>query len=285
MTPIVMELRGRLGNQLFCFATATAISKSLDLPVSFSARFADSNLDILSFDLDMNFVEPGRVLLAYQRSRIMRGFRKFTGCRDVVQESSYRFDESIFRVKRGQTLRGHFQSPRYFGHLRSELTSIFSRVRKPSASFMELSSQLGSEYWVAVQVRGGDYFSHQDKFTMPDRDYYRVALSEVHREGEGIVIVFTDDANHAHQMVPGADHYIVGGRDLSPAESLVLAKSATSMVGTNSTFSWWTGFLMQEQSTKVFPKKWFKHEKFTEEDLFPYDFLLLNNFPSEVYGG
>ena len=277
MRAVTMELRGRLGNQLFCWATAKAISISRKQDVVFSFRFADPHRDILTFDTQIKIAEPGRVLMAYQNSKSLEWIRNTVGFRAVVQESGHRFDEGVLRVKSGQTLRGHFQSPKYFDTYRSELTAELASLRSPSREFLSLFEELSSCEWLAVQVRGGDYFQHQDKFVIVGAEYYSTAVERARSVGLSRIVVFTDDLEHAQRMVPGADSFIVGGVDLSPGESLLTSQTASMLIGTNSSFSWWTGYLMKEQTPKVFPRSWFKHPKLSEDDLFPRDFLLLDN--------
>lgn len=277
MRPVTMELRGRLGNQLFCWATAQAVSIERGVEIVFSGRFAHSEMDVLAFDTEINIVDPGRILLAYQRSRALRSIRDATGWRAVIQESGHGFDPAVLLVRAGQTLRGHFQSPRYFHAHRSQITSMLASLKQPSLAFRRIYAEIASNDWIAVQVRGGDYFDHLDKFLIPGADYYSSALALARSTGLSQVVVFTDDLQHAQRLVPDAEMFIVGGVDLSPAECLVLSKCASALVGANSTFSWWTGYLMEESVQKIFPKKWFRASALTEADLFPEDFFLLDS--------
>ncbi len=273
-SPVIVELRGRLGNQLFCWATGTAIAKRRDLDVLFSTRFADSALDISDFCIPLPRKESSRLVQAYQRSKVLKGFREATGFKSVVQESGHVFDERILAVRGGQTIRGHFQSPQYFEAYRDEFSEILSSVKVPSQRFKELATELADVDWLAVQVRGGDYFQHFDKFVVVGDEYYKFAVDQAKCVGLHRVVVFTDDLAHAQRLFPNCDTFVVGNVDLSPAESLLLAKSATALVGTNSTFSWWSAYLMSPDRMKIFPSRWYQPGFLGEETLFPDDFAL-----------
>jgi hypothetical protein len=276
--PVTVELRGGLGNQLFCWATGMSLAIERDLPIVFSTRFANLTLDIADLDVYLPVREPGRFTQAYQRSKFLRKFAGTTGFLRVISEAEYEFDDSGYRLHPGQTLRGHFQSPKYFDGNRAEILRMATQLKSKSSDFLKISRELDERNWVAIHVRGGDYFNHQDYFSIVGSDYYRRAIVRFRDEGIADFVVFTNDEQYARSLEIFERYTMITQNTLSAAESLILGSSARGLVGTNSTFSWWMGYLMVTENMKLFPYGWFVKEGLSETQLFPQDFAEARNF-------
>ena len=255
---ITVRLRGGLGNQLFQYATGTAVADRLGCPLFMETVDLAAVLPAdtpRTFELDW-LVDPQHVLVGSKpglsRRLLRRAARKASflpGSRTFV-EASFAFDPRIDEVPIGTTLDGYFQSWRYFASIADRLRSRLKTAapRSPWRTAMEESlAALGP--WVAVHVRRGDYLkAHNSAYHgLLGSAYYAAALAEVTRRGKDHrLVIFSDDPDAAvaligPQSIPiEAVHH---PSDVHPVESILLMSRAAAIVTANSSFSWWAGWL------------------------------------------
>lgn len=264
-----MELRGRLGNQLFGWATGYAISTDLGLKFCMSSRTVRGNLDLLDLDLGTPLCNEAGFADLYRRSVKLKWLRTLTGIGAVVEEESHEYDARVLRVRATQTLRGYFQSWRYFEHHRDVVVEKVSNLRSPSAAFRHKVSELEKDEWVAIHVRGGEYREKSDTFVQLSSVYYSKALERVANEFQNPrIVLFSDDIEYAKEVVPYFDETLSSEEIPSPAERLVLSMRADALVGANSTFSWWAAYGSQRVTRlNIFPADWFVADWLSESDL------------------
>jgi len=272
-----MELRGRLGNQLFGWATGYAISTDLGLKFCMSARTVRGNLDLLDLDLGTPLCNEGGIADLYRRSLKLKRARLFTGIGAVVEEGSHEYDPRVLGVRATQTLRGYFQSWRYFEHHRDVVVEKVSNLRAPSSSFREKLTALEQDQWVAIHVRGGEYRKKSDTFVQLGSAYYAQALETVQsRIRNPRIVLFSDDIEYAKEVVPQFDEALSSDEIPSPAERLVLSMRANALVGANSTFSWWAAYGQQKtNSIQIVPSNWFVANWLSESDLLYPDWIVI----------
>ena len=263
-------LRGGLGNQLFCWATAFAVSQRAGLPLeilSHSIRAKIGEADRRSFELDYFGIYSSDFSPADKKfgSR----FSSFRATRSkVVSESSFAFDPEILQIREPVTLQGYFQSASYFEDFREEIHAILWRNASLSSSALRLAEEFGHN-WTAVHVRRGDYERLHNVYSLPSAGYYHNGLEAVRRNSEATKsVVFSDNVDIARKLVPGAFQY-VGPSDLPRVgDSLMLMAMATNIVGANSSLSWWAAYLQpQNLGLKVFPHPWFVGDSPSAKDL------------------
>ena len=264
-----MELRGRLGNQLFNWATGYAISTDLGLKFCMSSRTVRGNLDLLDLDLGTPLCNEAGFADLYRRSVKLKWLRTLTGIGAVVEEESHEYDPRVLGVRGTQTLRGYFQSWRYFEHHRDVVVEKVSNLRAPSSPFREKLRALEQDQWVAIHVRGGEYREKSDTFVQLGSAYYAQALETVYRGLRSPrIVLFSDDIEYAKEVVPHFDETLSSEEILSPAERLVMSMRADALVGANSTFSWWAAYGSQRVTRlNIFPADWFVADWLSESDL------------------
>ena len=272
-----MELRGRLGNQLFTWATGYSVSTDLNLKFCMSDRTVRGNVDLLDLDLRTPMCRDSTLSDLYRRSQMLKAFRLQTGLGAVIEERSHEYDSSVMAARPTQTLRGYFQSWRYFDHPRGEISKRVSSLHSPSSAFRAVLSQLTGANWVAVHVRGGEYRQKRDTFIQLGRDYYGAAMDLVNGEiGKSRVVLFSDDIEYAREVVPYFAKTVSSEDIASPAERLVLSMLADALIGANSTFSWWAAYGASKRSgLNVFPSNWFVADWLSERDLIYPDWVTI----------
>jgi len=269
---VVVALNGGLGNQLWGWAAGFALSESLKLRLVLDAsglhqrRYQLSAVDTRSKirgNSEFNYL-PGahtfnRFLNRWLPSRLSEEF----------QERSFSFDDRFKEITQATLLRGFFQSPRYFEGYEAEIQSRVLSVTNLSArENLAIQLSLPKEF-IAVHIRLGDYLFSREVFPALESGYYRAGISEVRDVFPGApVVVFTDSLEQSRQILPRADAYIGPGTLSGPLDNLLAMSRASAIVGSNSSFSWWAGYLMDNRKcVRVFPKKWFEDPQVSSHEL------------------
>lgn len=227
--PIIMELMGGLGNQLFMVAAGLYFAQKTGRPLAILRIPHQENPHS-----SINYLDT-----------IFKQFPKITSIPEsfCVRIRENQVEKSISDVDKTLCciLNGYFQKTEY-------VTETFvSMLHLPPAN--KVSS-------VSMHIRGGDYKTvplHKvDLFA-----YRRKALLYTDTEKE--LTIFTDDVEYAKdilQMMNIKDY--VFSTSTNEVDDLVhLAATSDVLIGCNSTFSWWACYLSNKNTLKFLPKKWF----------------------------
>jgi len=103
---------------------------------------------------------------------------------------------------------------------------------------------------VAVHVRRGDYVGHPWYVDLTQTDYYEKALKEF---DEKDILVFSDDIAWCKEYFDGKYEYC---EETDPVKALNIMAGCKGVIMSNSTFSWWAGYLSTGKVTA--PKQWFR---------------------------
>jgi len=244
-----VKLAGGIGNQCFQFAFGRALQHR-GQQVQF--KFEDS---VRPYSLDQFNVN---ISLTSQLYGPIREFR----------EKTFAFDSDALEQSDGTFFNGCWQAERYFhdisAKLRAELT-----LKNISTKVSEMGSSLQSTETVFLHVRRGDYL--QQPFTdyhgLMGLDYYERAVQHIiSRVANPRFIVFSDDAEWCKQNLP---YEVVTG--FAAHEDLYLMSRCKHAVIANSTFSWWSAWLGDEQPDRIViaPSRWFAGAKLDTSEIIP----------------
>jgi hypothetical protein len=170
--------------------------------------------------------------------------------------------------KRPRIVRGYFQSPDLVSrnlHLYfDELNELTSSLREAS----ELSLILTSEV-VVLHIRRGDFLVNAEKVGLLKLDYFK---SQV--EPNTTPVIFTDaDESDLEVTTYFKDAVIFGEHLVDTWTSFALMSFAQNLVLSNSTFSWWAGFLARARGGEVkAPSPW------TRTPIYGKNYLHLDGF-------
>ena len=281
---ITVKLVGGLGNQLFIWATAYSISKKRNLDLIIDASECTQRgfeLGIFGIKAEIKPINPPDGILPTRFPKSQSNLLKlFRICRTKLRylrigrnfwERSGGFDPTVFSIPIGKTLRGYFQSYKYFEETSEEIRNYLITNITPSTHYQELLSTLNNRPWIAIHVRRPDYEDVQNVFALLDKSYYKKAIDLVGFARPNISkYVFSDDIVQAKLLLPDCDGYIGSENLTSVAETILLMSQAEAIIGANSSFSWWAAFLMKsEDSIRVFPEPWFIDQEFYTNELVP----------------
>lgn len=150
----------------------------------------------------------------------------------------------------------YVQSSKYWGNYSNEIRSMYSLGIKPIDA-------------VALHIRRGDYVDNSFYVNLWETDYYQKAISLFPNDK---FIVFCRDNQDPHSDKADRqwcrDHLdpLIGGRYELPSiynkehEDMNLMAGCKSIIGANSSFSWWAAFLnTNPDKTVIMPSrdKWY----------------------------
>ena len=276
-----INLNGGLGNQLFGWALAYSLSRTMGLQVGLNVK----NLHQRGFELT-NFNIPDISNITFStisnhsriRASLRRRFVKLRS-RDEFFESGFGFDQRVFESREKTTFNGYFQSWKYFHQYREEIVHQLQAPKNPSAKYLDFVKSLSEKKWIAIHVRRGDYVKFKNYHGLASSEYYTMSLDLVsHAIGDIDIVVFSDDISEAKKIVPNATQYICEEDISSPVENLILMSKATHFIGANSSFSWWAAYIGdQKEKINIFPRPWFAEKNIDTRDLLLPHWLTLGN--------
>jgi hypothetical protein len=269
VSPLIgVEIFGGLGNQMFQYAAALALSRRLgaelccDTHLQKHSRFRPLGLE--QFGLTWRECINPRArgaLRALGRCFGLGGQNPF-GAAAFFEEEEGRYNPEFARLRGACFLKGYFQSWRYFEGHEPEIRRAFDTGRLATARTAPLEARIrAAEQSVAIHIRRGDFSDTAKNAALRGPlgpEYYRAARAHI----EGSVkrptfFLFSDDvAAAAAELSDWPDLVPVAG--LSPHEDLRLMALCKHFIIANSTFSWWAAWLSAaEGKIVVAPSRWF----------------------------
>ena len=238
---------GRLGNQMFQYASLRGISRNrgYDFCVPNHNQVVK---DPYGFDLKIELFYPFNMVNV--RSHNIKILDR--GYAPIVEEKQFHFDEILFSMCPDEiSLAGFFQSEKYFKNIESEIREDFSFKDEILNPCKEMISSVGDA--ISLHIRRTDYLKNPNH-TELDIEYYISALEMF--EPNIPVIIFSDDIDWCkEQKIFDSDRFMIS-ESKDQYVDLCLMSLCKYHIIANSSFSWWGAWL--SNSNKVIaPIQWF----------------------------
>ena len=165
---------GRLGNQLFQFASTYGIAKKQGYQVAFPLEnmqepsvedFKDGITREVTFDIPKAFVLEEGILLP----------RKDIQTVYTVQEPYFHFSQELFTIPDSCDVTGYYQSEKYFKHIEAELRKLLTFKEEIYKKAFKIYSQIKYST-VSIHIRRGDYLGLEQFHPVCNPEYYQTAL-------------------------------------------------------------------------------------------------------------
>lgn len=257
---VTVELQGGLGNQLFGWATGLCLSTRIGADLVLNTR----NLKYRPYELD-NFLISHHVSTTDRNTHSRNGI--FKPSYNFI-EASFAHDDRIREINKSVTLRGYFQSPKYFQDISQTIRSQV-QLQSLSSNYFDLEAIVKRESTLAIHVRRGDYVGLENYHGLTTQNYFHKGIEIAHKLAHfEKVMVFSDDIQAARTVIDAADYYISSEQLPSAAETMILMSKCSALIGSNSSFSWWAGYLGDTPSSiRIFPRPWFAESNLDTRDL------------------
>lgn len=284
---VIVELMGGLGNQLFQYALGKTLAIKKGFQIKFDITFFRNN-NARHFNLEKFHTE---IEIASEKELNKYSYKEGTfGAisksldrlkpwyeRKVVREPAFRFSPDIWKINDNCTIKGYWQSEKYFLDIREKIKNEIKLIEKMSKDSRSLLETIKNEESVSIHVRRGDYVSNPITNAFHgicSEDYYRKAVTLIQQKNPGIsrFFVFSDDQDWVKRNFSiGVPFQTVGHKTVGQeCEDLILMSSCAHHVIANSSFSWWGAWLSDNPDKAVIaPEKWFNEADLDTRDLIP----------------
>jgi glycosyltransferase involved in cell wall biosynthesis len=289
-----VKLYGGLGNQLFQFAAALAISGDRRLILELDLKSSDGAIT--------KFILPPKVDVEIRNSRKLDSFLFLKLCNLNLRLSTIvtpSFPKRMSKMLLERTLRlflwmkyktftkviapmglgysniasprkhlyllGYFQSYIWSENfeVRNQLRNM--RLQRRSIPLDEMLQEINSNKVLAVHVRLGDYLNNP-QFGQLTSDYYRKAIQQALGVAKFEKLwIFSNNMVEARSKLNflndfGMEVKWVNDSEFTPPEVMTVLSNCSGLILANSSFGWWGARVSSVESQFVFaPKPWFEN--------------------------
>jgi len=253
---------GRLGNQMFQFASTVGIGKRKGYEARFpiencsgfrrigpidlnTGALSDVKCDLLDcFDIPREYFIPSSRLQIYS----------------PYSESIFEYDNRIESIPDGCNLSGYFQTEKYFIGSEDEIKKIFSFKKEIIEEGDRILNRIiGGRELVSIHIRRGDYTLYPDHHPTCNTGYYSEGIEKIKDiSGENVnIIIFSDDKKWCYENMGNqvGDNFIIPETENPYVELYMMTKCNYHIIA-NSSFSWWGSWLSDSKLTLA-PSQWF----------------------------
>ena len=237
---------GRLGNQLFQFASLYGISRKCEKIVAIPFDNTNSVNEILcdGSNISAKFSAPD---IFKKINKFLHKIESFNGKYKHISEPGFTFSQSVIDESREDCnidLNGYFQSPLYFYEYRKEILDLLA--------FKDSPKEKRDKPTVSIHVRRKDYLALSLNHPVCSMSYYAAAIDQFYGCD---FIVFSDDIEWCKSVFPKE---FIFSQNYTEEDDLRLMSECDHNIIANSTFSWWGAYLNQNKDRRIIaPKNWF----------------------------
>ena len=275
---VTVYLFGGLGNQLFQYAAGLAVAEETGTEL-FLKPFGQTSAVGREGEVGIRAFKTLGTLVSskvpdWLQEKLLRRFVTIT---DRFQLQGFFHRRGIFladcpelsQMRLGKhrhiRLMGYFQDSKYADSLIRQEKGIQLELMNPSPWFESLQESARLSGAIILHIRRGDYLNHANTMGVLDFEYFYNALKLIPQDDDSVFWIFSDSINAAQHFaifakLPETRTRIISATaELPDAESLILMSLGSALVISNSTFSWWAGYLNKKSQLVVAPTKWFKN--------------------------
>ena len=255
---------GRLGNQMFQFASLKGIARR-------------KGYDFMIPPFNANRIDNYSLHNCFELSNVSSGNLGFLdmGFAPMVSERQFHYDEEMHNLCPDDiSIFGFFKTDKYFKDIKSEVLEDFTFIEGILEPCKDFISNFNQEPFF-VHVRRGDpnlvdargfkwsYTQCSSQHPPQTIEYYEEALKNFPDNVPVIVVSDSPDWADEQEIFKGDRFFISQPEDKYPDGSytpyidLCLMSLCTGGIIANSSLSWWGAWLQQGRGTIVAPKNWF----------------------------
>lgn len=266
---ITVNIKGGLGNQMFQYACARALSLRNEdrLRLARSDYQGDVNREfsLLAFNINSEVVNTNSIpfylkLINRVRQKLTRNFY-------------VNFQPEVLKKKGNVYLDGYFQSEKYFTDFAEVIREDFELNGGLEGAAAIAAAQIQRDsHAVSLHVRRGDYVTHPDFGGIVTKEYYKRAIARITKEiPKAHLYIFSDEIDWCRENLRNTDKLtFVSQSDFKDYEELTLMSLCQHHIIANSSFSWWGAWLGKNESKIVIaPTRWANQNENWYNDIIP----------------
>lgn len=255
-----IQSAGRLGNILFIWAYA--LTKKVGEDPRKVTIFADKYHSRLNDDLHDIFCSLNSGLVTFETNNRLGLLLKSLDKVSNITPKTGRFIRKFLRIQiegedvltnEARILRGFFQSPEILSRIQPEVSQKLERILQQKCEQSDLEDKFAflREPYQAIHVRLTDYVGSE--FGVIDPNSQVQCL----RSDLNIVICTDGSVDEIASRINISDYTVLTPENTTAWETLAILSRAENLITTNSTLSWWSGFLALNRGKNVWiPQHW-----------------------------
>lgn len=284
---IITKIHGGLGNQMFQYAIAKAIAKKREdaykVDISFYPNQTLRKYQLSFFNIKESIATLDEVNNLKGKDNLISKIRK----KLKVEKQSYYlekifsvYDKTVFKYKDNLYLDGYWQNEKYFLDIREDLIKEFTLKNEISDFAKKYLKKINYLDSVSIHIRRGDYIANQHTNSVHgvcNIEYYKNAIEYINNIIKNPnYFIFSDDIVWCKENFDFLKNKIFVDDTKSEFEDLELMKNCKHNIIANSTFSWWSAWLNNNDGKVIIaPKQWFSDSKMQESsgDIIPKQWI------------
>jgi hypothetical protein len=290
----ILVVRGGLGNQLFQYASARALSARLgaalvlDMRTGFVGDPYGRKYELGDLKLAAALLDPDEAAWARRRFWAQRHLRWriehvyfkcfnsfylprwYRRCADFLGNDVYTLE--------------YLQSYRYFQEIEASLRQELTLRHDLPSSTLRVADSIQGRSSISVHFRSPHAWSADGRVVAPsmlgaglDKNYYRKAVRELSTKAPGAYFFLFSDDPHASERwaeAVGSDAAAIRVDTGNACLDLYLMSLCRHNIIANSTFSWWGAWLNRATDRIVYaPARWYTGPAMT--DFYPQDWIVI----------
>lgn len=253
--PIIVNMYGGLGNQLFILYFGLSLANIRKKSLIFNVQYySNPPLERFGRELEIRdlIIQSGASLININKTtvRFIKVLDKLLRVLNlkIIQKEAFPDYCELNYLNNCVMYDGYWQSYKYHQFCAAEIRNLSTQM----ALRTEKVDQIALHYrcFVTEEVEGAD-LAHE---------YYVTAIKICLTKGYSKFTIFTNDqalgSKFAHEMVNIFDSKIVVTVDtdgISPLDVIKQMNSHGGLIMSNSTLSWWAGYLMADEKLVLYP--------------------------------
>ena len=285
---VIVDIKGGLGNQMFCYAFGYSIAKQHDAELWLDTTMLDrQQVNGRSFELDNYAIEyEKRLSYKFQDSLMVRKLginrvrkKNAIGWKTEIyrEKRNYQFDDCVSNVCVDTYYDGFWQNYRYFADNRKQLIKMFKPVNPVDEAVLFKEKEIKEKSGISLHVRRGDYVGLKWQLSM---EYYHKALEVLKKKLNADtdrplnIFVFSDDIEYSREYFDSHPdnlinyYYVKYESTNNSLYDMYLTSCCSHNIIANSSFSWWGGWLNNDPdkivvcplkgvwNDVIYPKEW-----------------------------
>ncbi|MFA7658462.1 MAG: alpha-1,2-fucosyltransferase [Candidatus Gastranaerophilaceae bacterium] len=266
---LIVSLLGGVGNQLFQYASARAISIRTGMELKLDiTEFDDYKLrkyELGNFNIQENIASVNEIVWMLKRKRLFQ--------QNYFKEKNNRFMPELLKIKHHAYLEGYFQSEKYFKDVEQIIRQELTFKNLDFIQNQDIFKELRQKNSVSIHIRCGDYINdskNEKIYNVCTMKYYQSAIKYILERVENPAFyVFSDDiAWVVRNFKPDVDVKILNIENWQ--EDFYFMQNCKHNIIANSSFSWWGAWLNSNpDKIIVAPDRWFNGPKSSYKPIVP----------------
>lgn len=251
---IITRLKGGIGNQLFQYATARALAIETDSTLIIDRGWYDRksrprSYRLAEFQIAQNTISNTKAQLQLMMlKRPLTAINMNNGPAVITEPKDLSYRPFKSSLPQSILLEGYWQSYKYFDQHRATILKDL----KLADTIDKSSLTQPAANTVAVHIRRGDYITTSSAHVVTEK-YVKAAMAEFGSNAN--FLFFSDDLDWCNETFGGDN---VGfSEQPSDLMDLIQMSLCSHNIIANSSFSWWSAWLNENENQRVIaPKPW-----------------------------